>query len=110
MSHTNYKEYTVEVRTANYKEVYVQPHGAPKWRKGLSPVKCSQTSVDGFEGQFTYRRKRVCEANKTLTTEYDVTTTSFIELLLQSPSQIVAMREGDRFIQSAISTFLSCFR
>ena len=31
----------------------------PEWevKNRLVPVKCSQTSVDGFEGQFTYRRK-----------------------------------------------------
>ena len=75
---SNYKEYVqhcrLEVRTANCKaELYEQDSCSASWnappseRKGLSPVKCSKTNVDGFEGQFTYRRKCLawcCEANK----------------------------------------------
>ena len=57
---TNYKEYkTVEVRTATAKKNCMNKTvnctaswGAPpsERKKGLSPVKCSQTSVDGLRG------------------------------------------------------------
>ena len=87
--------------------------GAPQSerKKGLSPVKCSQTSVEiVLRGCLLTEKSSlygvVRQTNKTLTTL--VTTTSSTELLLQRPSQIVAMREGDKFVQSVISTFLSC--
>ena len=90
--------------------------GAPpsERKKGLSPVKCSQTNVDDFEGQFYLQKKVglcmvyvVRQTNKTLTSG-DVTTISSMELLLQRPPQIVAMRKGDRFLHPVIATFLSC--
>ena len=61
---TNYKEYkTVEGRTATKncmnKTVNCSIMGAPpsERKKGLSPVKCSQTNVDDFEGQFYLKKK-----------------------------------------------------
>ena len=79
--------------------------GAPpsERKKGLSPVKCSQTSVDGLRDSLLTEESSlfgaVRQTNKTLTNIScgDVTSTSSMELLLQRPSQIVAMREGDRF-------------
>ena len=87
--------------------------GAPESerKKGLSLVKCSQTNVDGLRCSLLTEESSlyggVRQTNKTLTSGV-VTSTSSMELLLQRPLQIVAMREGDRLLHSVISTFLSC--
>jgi len=41
------------------RQLILQHHGGSQSERKnrLSPVRCSQTSVDSFEGQFTYRRK-----------------------------------------------------
>ena len=88
--------------------------GAPlrERKKGQFPVKCSQTNVDSLRACLLTEESSlngvVQPTDKTLTKDGDVTTTSSTELLLQRPSQIVAMREGDRFLHQVISTFLSC--
>ena len=102
---TNYKEYkTVEGRTATAKKNCMNKTvnctaswGLPRVRERRGCLLCRW-----FEGQFTYRRKEfvfvlylgvVSQTNMTLTNEYAVvTSTSSMELILQRPSQIVAMR------------------
>ena len=93
----------------------VQHHGGSplsERKKGLSPVKCSQTNVDSLRGSLLTEESglySVVHTNsyKTLTND-DVIATSSMELLLQRPPQIMATREGDRFLHPIISTFLSC--
>ena len=72
--------------------------GAPpsERKKGSSPVKCSQTNVDSLRGSLLTEESGlydvVRQTNKTLTTPYDVTSTSSTELQLQRSPQIAAMR------------------